>query len=242
MTGAKMALSCILLWYVAGAGADAELDARLTQAIEKVLPGPAVTSVSPGPVPGLYEMMLGPSVIYISEDGRFVVKGDVFDLNTLKNITESRRAAARVDAFAEIGVENMIEFAPKNRKVLRTIYVYTDIDCGYCRKMHLEVGQLNDAGIAVRYLAYPRTGIGSEAYDKAVSVWCSDDRQNALTESKAGKTIKLLACENPVTEHYRMGEAMGLRGTPAVYLDDGDQIGGYVPAKELIQLLTPAKG
>ena len=242
MAGAKMAVTCTLLWFATGVGADAELDARLAKMIEKVLPDTPVTSVSPGPLPGLYEVMLGPSVLYISEDGRFLVKGDVFDLKSLENITKSRRAQARVDAFADMGVENMIEFAPKNGKAIRTLYVYTDIDCGYCRKMHLEVRQLNDAGISVRYLAYPRSGIGSESYDKAVSVWCSGNRQNALTASKSGKTIKPLTCENPVTEHYRLGEAMGLRGTPAVYLDDGDQIGGYVPAQELIQMLTPVKG
>ncbi len=242
MTGAKMAVMCVLLCFVVGVRADVELNARLAKTIEKVLPGTPVTTVAPGPIPGLYEVMLGPSVLYISEDGRFLIKGDVFDLDSLENMTKIRRAQARVDAFAELGVENMIEFAPKNRKAIRTLYVYTDIDCGYCRKMHLEVGKLNDAGIAVRYLAYPRSGIGSESYDKAVSVWCADNRRNALTASKAGKTIKPSTCENPVTEHYRMGEAMGLRGTPAVYLDDGDQIGGYVPAQELIQMLIPAKG
>ena len=115
----------------------------------------------------------------------------------------------------------MIEFSPSNREVSHTLYIYTDIDCGYCRKMHQEINQLNDAGIAVRYLAYPRSGIGGESYDKAVSVWCAADRQQALTESKAGKLLPSASCTNPVADHYRMGEAMGVRGTPAVYLENG---------------------
>lgn len=242
MTGTKMAVICMLSLFATGVAADAELDARLASAIKKVLPDAAITNVSPGPLPGIYEVMLGPSLLYISEDGRYLMKGDVFDLESLENVTKGRRAQARITAFADIGVENMIEFAPENGKAIRTLYVYTDIDCAYCRKMHLEVGQLNDAGIAVRYLAYPRTGIGSESYDKAVSVWCAGNRQNALTESKSGKTIKPQTCENPVKDHYRMGEAMGLRGTPAVYLDDGESIGGYIPAQELIRMLTAGKG
>ena len=237
MVGAKIVVTCLFMCLVQAVRADAVLDQHLAKTIEKALPGTSVTSVSSGPLAGLHEVILGPSVLYISDDGRFLVRGDVFDLSSLENITKIRRTQARVDAFIDMGVENMIEFAPKDIKTIRHLYVYTDIDCGYCRKMHLEIDQLNNAGIAVRYLAYPRAGIGSESYDKAVSVWCSADPQNALTVSKSGKTIKPLNCENPVTKHYRMGEAMGLRGTPAVYLDDGNQIGGYVPAKELIKKL-----
>jgi thiol:disulfide interchange protein DsbC len=186
--------------------------------------------------------MLGPSIIYVSGDGRYIVKGDIFDLSTLDNITGARRAAARVDAFASLGYDDMIEFAPKNGEVKRTLYVYTDIDCGYCRKMHQEVGLLNDAGIAVRYLAYPRSGIGGESYKKAVSVWCAADRPQALTASKAGQKIENAECPNPVTKFYHMGEAMGVRGTPAVYSDDGESLGGYVPAPELIRLLLSTEG
>lgn len=242
MVGAKIIVTCLFMCLVQAVRADAALHENLAKTIEKALSGASVTSVSSGPLAGLYEVILGPSVLYISDDGRFLVRGDVFDLSSLENITKIRRAQARVDAFIDMGVENMIEFAPKDTKTIRHLYVYTDIDCGYCRKMHLEIEQLNNAGIAVRYLAYPRSGIGSESYDKAVSVWCSADPQNALTVSKSGKTIKSLSCENPVTDHYRMGEAMGLRGTPAVYLDDGNQIGGYVPAKELIKMLTTNRG
>jgi thiol:disulfide interchange protein DsbC len=242
MTRAKMAVFFMMSLFATAAVADVELEARLAGAIEKVLPDAVVSGVSPGPLPGLYEVMLGPSVVYISEDARFLVKGDVYNLKSLENVTKTRRAQARVDAFANLGVDNMIEFAPKSGKAIRTLYVYTDIDCGYCRKMHLEIGQLNDAGIAVRYLAYPRSGIGSESYDKAVSVWCAGNRQNALTASKSGKAITPKTCENPVTEHYQLGEAMGLRGTPAVYLDNGEQIGGYVPANELIRRLSATDG
>lgn len=218
--------------------ADAERDARIEAALQKVLPDAKVTKISPAPLPGMYEVMIGPALLYVSEDGRYVFKGDVFDLESLENITDTRQAEERVDAFAKLGVDSMIEFAPSKNKTLRTVYVYTDIDCGYCRKMHREVEQLNDAGIVVRYLAYPRSGIGGESYDKAVSVWCATNRKKALTDAKSGKALPTSTCDNPVTDHYRMGEAMGLRGTPAVYSDDGEPMGGYIPAQQLIRMLT----
>jgi len=241
MTIRTLALFAALSFGAAAANADEDISKQLTKAVGKVLPDVAVTSIEKGPVDGIYEVMLGPTVLYISADGRYIFKGDVFDLKSLDNVTAQRRGAARVEAFADIGVEQMIEFSPDG-PAKRTVYVYTDIDCGYCRKMHLEVDELNDAGIAVRYLAYPRSGIGGESYDKAVAVWCSTNRQEALTASKAGKKLKLATCPNPVKEHYQMGEAMGVRGTPAVYSDTGESIGGYVPAKELIRILGAQKG
>lgn len=242
MLNSKRAIFIGLALLTTIAQAESELNKRLKSGIAKVLPGIEVTSIAPGPVAGIYEVMLGPSVLYMSEDARFVIKGDVFDLDSLNNLTALRRASARVEAFDALGAENMIEFKPSKSETKRTLYVYTDIDCGYCRKMHQEVQQLNDAGIAVRYLAYPRTGLNGESYDKAVSVWCADDQRGALTAAKAGKALKGAACKNPVGDHYRMGEAMGVRGTPAVYSDRGESMGGYVPAPDLIRRLIPTQG
>jgi len=228
--------------FVGGAAADDDQEAKLRKAVATVLPDVEITEIAPAPVPGLYEVMLGPSVLYVSADGRYIVKGDIFDLSSLDNITSARRAAARVEAFESLAEDDTIEFAPPEGKTKRVLYVYTDIDCGYCRKMHQEIGTLNDAGIAVRYLAYPRTGIGGESYKKAVAVWCSKDRQTALTESKLGKKVEAANCPNPVSKLYQLGEAMGVRGTPAVYSDDGESLGGYVPAPELIRLLFSTEG
>lgn len=219
------------------AGADDQLERRLSEKIKMVLPGAKVTSVKPGPIQGLYEVLIGPALLYITDDGRYVVRGDVFDLETKDNITNTRRSQARIAAFESLGVASMIEFGPADGKATRTIYVYTDIDCAYCRKMHQEINQLTGAGIAVRYLAFPRTGLNGDSYNKAVSVWCSANRQQALTDSKLGKTIETKTCENPVAVHYHMGEAMGVHGTPAVYAD-GQELGGYIPAAELIRMLA----
>lgn len=219
---------------VAVAGDD--LSARFTERLRTVIPDARVTAVESTPVPGLYEVALGPKILYMSTDGRYLFSGDLMDLGERRNISEERREQARVAAFVASGVDKMIQFGPDNAR--HVVYVFTDIDCAYCRRMHQEVGKLNAAGIAVRYLAFPRHGLQSESYHKAVSVWCAKDRQQALTDAKAGKPIAEATCNNPVEEQFTLGEAMGVRGTPAVYLDDGVQLGGYVPADELIQILN----
>jgi len=218
--------------------ADDALIAKLTTRIRSVLPDAKVTSIKQAPLPGLYEVSIGPTILYMTGDGKFAVRGDIFDLEAKRNVTDERRMQARVASFKGLGENSPIRFPATGGKARHEIYVFTDIDCGYCRKMHKEINQLNSAGITVNYLAFPRTGLDSESYDKAVAVWCAADRQAALTEAKTGKKIQQAKCDNPVAEHYRLGEAMGVQGTPSVYSADGEELGGYIPAQELVRILN----
>jgi len=129
----------------------------------------------------------------------------------------------------------MLIFAPKDYKY--TVTVFTDIDCGYCRKLHAEIDQYNAKGIRVRYLMFPRAGVGSPSYQKAVNVWCADDRNQALTRSKAGETLEEKQCKNPVADEYALGQMVGVTGTPAIFLADGELVPGYVPADRMESIL-----
>ena len=231
----SLAAAALLLPLVCHA--DDALNAKLTARLRTVLPDAAITSVKPAPVPGLYEVMLGPTVLYMTPDARYVFKGDLIDLTDRLNITDARRTQARVAAFQALGPDSAIVFPATGGKARHAIYVYTDIDCGYCRKMHKEINKLNEAGITVNYLAFPRTGLDSESYDKAVAVWCAADRKSALTEAKAGKKIQSAKCDNPVAKHFHLGEAMGVHGTPSVFSESGNELGGYIPAQELINIV-----
>ena len=226
----------VLLFATAAFPKDAAED-RIRARMGKLFPAEQVTSVKKSPIAGVFEVMLGASLFYISDDARYVLRGDLIDVQKKVNISDQRRAAARRQVFAELDRSQMIEFLPASGKPRETLYVFTDIDCGYCRKMHLEVPELNKAGIAVSYLAFPRSGLDGDSYKKATAVWCSKDRRRALTAAKAGKKVKAAKCDNPVAEHYGLGQAMGVSGTPAVYTADGSGIGGYVPAKELIKMV-----
>lgn len=133
----------------------------------------------------------------------------------------------------------MVIFAPA--KYDHTVTVFTDTECGYCRKLHREIADYGAQGIRVRYVFFPRAGVGSGSYKEAVSVWCSDDRQRAMTEAKSGKKLAAKSCKNPVKKHMEVGELLGISGTPAIVLESGDLVPGYVPAKRLAEMLKVAK-
>jgi len=208
---------------------------NLKSVLEKSLPGVKIDAVNPSEMTGLYEVVIGPRLFYVSADGRYMIQGDLIDLEAKKNLTEPKLAKARVDSIAKVGLDKMIVFKPDKPKY--SVSVFTDIDCGYCRKLHSEIDQYMAEGIEIHYLFYPRAGKDSESYDKAVSVWCSDDRNKALTEAKKGKKIEAKTCDNPVLEHMALGTELGMRGTPLIVTEHGTPLPGYVPAKRLAQVL-----
>ena len=197
------------------------------------LPGATPDDVSASPIPGLYEVTMGGLIAYVSEDGKYLVSGSVYDLDTQMNLTASRRNAARAKALAAASESQMIVFGPQNPKM--TVTVFTDIDCGFCRKFHSQIADVNKAGVRVRYLMYPRTGPGTESWRKAEQVWCSADRRDALTRAKRGEPLKAKACgDGAIKTQYELGSDLGVEGTPAIFTQTGDYIGGFLTPEELV--------
>ena len=182
---------------------------------------------------GLYEFISGSKLYYVSEDGESFIEGSLIDVQNNKDLTAARLGEARIAELDKVGLNNMITFKPKKTK--HAIYVFTDIDCGYCRKLHSEIDQYLNAGIEVRYLFFPRAGLGSDSYNKAVAVWCAKDRQAALTKAKQGEGIEMKQCDNPVQAHMKLGEDFGASGTPMIVTEKGTIIPGYVNAISLAQ-------
>ena len=210
-------------------------EAAIRSRISKLFKTIPIKSVEKSPLSGVYEVMVGPRVFYASEDGRYFIQGSLIDLDTRKDLTEAKVSEARVNVLHEMGYDKMVRFGPDMSK--HEVFVFTDIDCGYCRKLHNQVEEYNSKGIAINYLFYPRAGIGSESFDKAVTVWCSDNRQSALTDSKQGKSIDKKTCENPIEAHYELGQLLEARGTPLIITESGEKIPGYVPPEKLITIL-----
>jgi thiol:disulfide interchange protein DsbC len=202
--------------------------------LENVFPSETVESVSPISMTDFVEVVLGGELVYVSKDGRYLFQGELIDLVAKENLTQTAKAEMRKKEFQKLNKNLLITFGDEKSEEVDSIYVYTDIDCGYCRKLHKEVPALNDAGITIHYLAYPRTGLNSESYDKAVSVWCAENRKKALTQAKLGKEIAARKCVNPVDEHFALGQSMRLAGTPAIYASDGIYLGAYASAEQLI--------
>jgi len=193
--------------------------------------------IIPAPIPGLYEVMIEGYIFYVSSDGHYLIRGgEILDLNNnAQNLTEDRLNDFRAAQLASIDKKGLIEFAAKDPKYVIT--VFTDVDCPYCNKIHQEVSKLNQAGVTVRYAAFPRAGKGSPTYDKMVSVWCAKDRKQALTDAKSGKEVPAATCSNPIDAQYEMGHKIGVSGTPAIIMSNGHLLPGYMPATRLIQAL-----
>jgi thiol:disulfide interchange protein DsbC len=229
-------LVAVLLGAVSlsAAAADAN-DAKIRAAIASLVPNAAIDSIAEAALPGFYEVQLQGQIVYVSEDGKYLIQGSVFDIAAKSDLTEASRAVKRRSALQGVGADKRIAYSPA--KPRHTVTVFTDIDCGYCRRMHQQMPEYNQLGIAVEYLFFPRAGVGSESFDKAVSVWCAADRVQALTEAKAGTALDKKECSNPIAEEYALGNAIGVSGTPAVIAADGTQLGGYLPPDQLLQRL-----
>ncbi|RMF01643.1 MAG: DsbC family protein, partial [Alphaproteobacteria bacterium] len=175
-----------------GATASSADPAALIRArLNAVRPGLEIYAVEPSPMPGMYAVDVAGGVLYVSEDARFLLPGKLYGLTDtdLVDLDSERLAARRKALIDAVPLEDMIVFAPADGPTKAVINVFTDVDCGFCRKLHQEMPELNARGIEVRYLAYPRAGIGSPSYEKIVTAWCSDDRQAALTALKSGANL-----------------------------------------------------
>jgi thiol:disulfide interchange protein DsbC len=217
-------------------GVTDSLRARLSALVPDVQPD----SITPTPVSGIYEVTYGAQVLYLSKDGRYFFRGDLIDLQERKDLTEATRTKVRLNILSKLDERQMIIFSPEEPK--HTITVFTDIDCAYCRKLHAEIDEYLREGIEVRYLAFPRAGVDSPSYEKAVDVWCATDRNAAITRAKSDQPVADASCDNPVKEQMELGQMIGVSGTPAIVLENGELIPGYQPAKALGEVLESLPG
>ncbi len=216
------------------ASSDPAID-KIRSALAKRLGDINLDNIEPSPVPGLYEVLIGARLYYVSADGRYFIQGKMNDLETGQDLTEEKVSAARKKLIDAVDEKDMIVFGAADRK--HTINVFTDVDCGYCRKLHSQMDQYNKEGIEVRYLAFPRAGVNSDSGRKIAAVWCADDPKKAMGEAKQGKNPDSKNCDNPVADQYALGKVVGVTGTPALVLDNGELIPGYIPPTRLKKLL-----
>lgn len=205
----------------------------LEQQLQKL--GMKVNDVSPSPIKGLVQVMTDRGLFYTTEDGAFLIHGRVYNMNEgMKNETESALSGVRLKGVEQFAGE-MIEYPAKDEKY--KVSVFTDITCGYCRKLHAEMEEYNALGITVQYLAFPRAVLNGASFKDMESVWCAKNPQEALTDAKASSNVKDKSCKTTVAQQYEFGQTVGVTGTPAIILEDGSMIPGYQPPKLLLKVL-----
>ncbi|WP_295800910.1 DsbC family protein [uncultured Microbulbifer sp.] len=228
-----------------GQSAVADVDTAVAKQIKAKLaagnPRATIGEVRESPVSGLYEVEVdGGNVLYVSADGGHFIAGDLYQVQSKQvvNLSEQRRTRQRAAVMDQQDLGDMIVFSPKGETKAH-IYVFTDVDCGYCRKLHNDVPELNRRGIEVRYLAFPRAGLNSQGYRKIATAWCADDRNATLTKLKNRESVALNVCKNnPVAAQYKLGnEVIDVRGTPTIVMEDGTVVPGYLPPETLVKAL-----
>jgi thiol:disulfide interchange protein DsbC len=224
--------------YASAAETDAALEAaraEISARFETIEP----EDIGRSPVDGWYTIQKGSVVAYVSGDARYLMQGDMIDLDRQVNLSEVARNDARRDLMASLSDADSILFSPAEAK--HAVTVFTDIDCTYCRRLHSQINQYLDQGIAVRYLLYPRNGPSSSSWSTSESVWCAANRNDALTAAKLDRDFATEKCDaSMISKHYSLGRKVGLNGTPAIVLEDGTLIGGYLPPEKLSARLNQA--
>jgi len=221
-----------LMLIIASLGVAAD---AIEERLQTLVPDMDEVVIAETPVNGLMQVQIGSDVVYMSENGRYLFQGRMIDMDTQVDLTDQVKSGVRAEALANLDGSEFVTFGPDDASY--DILVFTDPDCGYCRRLHEQMKEYVDAGIRVNYLAFPRAGVGSGSYDKLVSVWCAEDRNAAMDVAKAGRTPTPATCENPVESQYRLGQSLGVTGTPSILTLDGGIIPGYVPPEQLVSRL-----
>ena len=233
---------CLIMFFLAFSLDGIANETEIVTKINQVLPaGMSVKGIKQSQVDGLFVVDIGDlQPIYASKDGNFFLYGEMYAIKNgeLLNTTKQEISLNRKAILdSELSEKDFITFAATDEK--HVITVFTDVDCGYCRKFHGEIEDYNAQGITVNYVAFPRSGLESESYNKIVSAWCSSDPKGTLTALKEGRDPALKLCEDhPVEDHYLLGQRIGITGTPAIISSSGDLLPGYLPPMELLKKLN----
>jgi len=224
-----------------GTADNAAVEARVRASLGELDPNFSPDYIGAAPFAGFREVVVSGQVLYVSDDGRYLMQAQPYDISKRAMATSEGLLAYRRGLLAQVPADQRISFVPPNAKY--TVTVFTDTECGYCRKLHQDIAELNRNGIGVEYLAFPRMGPGSKDFTDMISVWCADDRKTAMNNAKAGQPVPARDCTSPVAMQYELGQKLGVNGTPAIFAADGTQLGGYVPPAQLktaLENLGPA--
>ena len=234
MKSIQFALSALLIMASAVSTAADEYP-EIEQRLESLVPNAADLVISETPMRDLMQVRIGGDILYMSVYGRYLFQGRVIDLEARRDLTEAAMSAVRREQLQALDAAQFVSFGPDDAEF--ELLVFTDPDCGFCRRLHEKMDEYNQLGIRIHYLAFPRAGEGSVTYNNMVSIWCADNRQAAMDIAKAGRTPRAATCDNPVMAQYRLGQSLGVTGTPSLMTFDGDIIPGYVPPEQLRERL-----
>jgi thiol:disulfide interchange protein DsbC len=236
-----MRLMLLVCGLFASLSAFAGVEDVIRKSLERAAVRAPVEAIVPSPMPGVYQVNVrGGRVLYVSEDGRFFLQGTLYAAQEghSLNLTEPEERKGLLALMEQVPAGQFLVYPASRKKT--NIVVFTDTECPFCHKLHEDIEQLTEAGISVRYLAYPRKGPDSSAAETLAKVWCAEDRREAMDRAVADRRVSSSACANPIKEHFALGQTIGVQGTPTIILANGRRLTGYVAPEELIKAALDA--
>ncbi|WP_018862070.1 MULTISPECIES: DsbC family protein [unclassified Thioalkalivibrio] len=226
-------LAVLLTAFTSTATATDAIEERMAE----VIPNAEIDSIQETGMEGIFEVRYGTEIFYVSGDGKYLLQGNLIDLDTRDNLTQESLRGVRADMFAAIDDEELVVYSP-NGDTRGVLNVFTDPNCPYCRELHQDIPQYLEAGIKVRYLMFPVLGRDSpQIMDR---IWCADDREDAMDRAKVGEKLEEIdgSCDTPQDAHMALGQQLNLRGTPALVTEDGQQMSGYQEPEAVIERIV----
>ncbi|TLU76330.1 bifunctional protein-disulfide isomerase/oxidoreductase DsbC [Mannheimia varigena] len=206
-------------------------DVKLKNQLENM--GATDVTISDSPLSGFKMATSNEGIVYISQDGQYVIQGKIFELKNGKAIDITNQGLmAELNSYAN----EMIIYPAKNEK--HAVTVFMDITCHYCHLLHERIKEYNDLGITIRYLAFPRGGMNTQTAKQMEAIWSAQDKIKALNDAENGKLPTQLKTPEIVKKHYQLGVKFGVTGTPNMVTSSGELIAGYVEPKELAKMLS----
>lgn len=230
----KKRLVLVSLLMAALSGVAHADNAAIEQSLKKL--GLQHIDIQPSPLPGTKTVLSESGVLYVTDDGKQFIQGPLYDVSGSQPVNVTNKLLQKkVDALSS---EMIVYKAPKEQHV---ITVFTDITCGYCRKLHSEMADYNALGITVRYLAFPREGMNGQVAKEMKSIWCAADRRKAFDAAEKGEAVSPIDCKIDLSQHYNLGILYGIQGTPAILLENGMMVPGYQGPQDMKKLLDSQK-
>jgi thiol:disulfide interchange protein DsbC len=218
--------------------AHSQSEQQLKNDIQKKLGVNAkVRSVSPAPVTGLYEILVGNEIFYTDSTGKYLIQGEIIELSTGKNITEQRQSDLNRIKWSDLNQANAIKNVRGNGS--RQLAIFSDPNCGYCKRLEKSLQQLDNVTIYTYLIPI----LSPDSAQKAKQIWCSSDPYKAYIDwmvngvSPSGKTD----CSNPLDKNLTTAKNYGITGTPTIFFTDGSRFPGAVQITDIEKKLNSLK-
>ncbi len=214
-------------------------EAAIRKNLAERLPNfPPIDEVSKTPMPGVFEVRVNQSeLFYTDAQGNYLIQGSLIDARARVNLTEQRLQKLTAIAFKDLPLKDAFTVVRGNGK--RQLVVFSDPNCGYCKRLERELLKVDD--VTIHVLLYPI--LGADSAEKARHIWCAKDKAKTYADWMMREALPAAAdCDTAaVARNFEFGKKHRVTGTPTLVFADGSRVPGAIGADRIEKMLDSAK-